>query len=221
MDRWLQALKKVDFKEEFINYPFYVISSPFKGFSDLKYEKRGKSYFAVVMMVVISVFAIANMLYKGFVLSGGYYTANKQINAPYLILMSIAPVALFVVANWSITCITNGNGKMRDIFMVYAYALYPKVLLSIIGLIISNIVTMDESAMAVFFYSFGSVAFAFYLFIGLIIIHEYNFTQGILMIIFTIASMCIIVFVMALFLSLSNEVITLFRTVYQEIMMRL
>lgn len=221
MDRWLQEIKKVDFKEEFINYPFYIISSPFKGFSDLKYEKRGKSYFAVVMMAVISVLAIADALYKGFVLSGGYYTENKQINTIYLIFMSIAPVALFVVANWSITCITNGNGKMRDIFMVYAYALYPKVLLSIIGLITSNIVTMDESAMAIFFYSFGSVAFAFYLFIGLITIHEYNFTQGIVMILFTIVSMCIIVFVIALFLSLSNEVIVFFRTIYQEIMLKL
>lgn len=221
MDRWLQAVKKIDFKEEFINYPFYIISSPFKGFSDLKYEKRGKSYFAVVMMAVISILAIADALYSGFVLSGGYYTENKQINTIYLILMSIAPVALFVVANWSITCITNGNGKMRDIFMVYAYALYPKVLLSIIGLIASNIVTMDESAMALFFYSFGSVAFAFYLFIGLITIHEYNFTQGIVMIVLTIASMCIIVFVIALFLSLSNEVIVFFKTIYQEIMLKL
>lgn len=221
MDRSIQVLQKIDFKEEFINYPFYIISSPFKGFSDLKYEKRGNSCFAVVMMVVISILAIADNLYKGFVLSGGYYTENKQINATYIILMAIAPVVLFVVANWSITCITNGNGKMRDIFMVYAYALYPKVILSIIGLIASNIVTMDESALALFFYSFGSVAFAFYLFIGLIIIHEYNFTQGILMTIFTIVSMCIIVFVVALFLTLSNEVITFFKTIYQEIMLRL
>jgi hypothetical protein len=221
VDRSIQTLQKIDFKEEFINYPFYIITNPFKGFSDLKYEKRGNSYFAVVMMVVISILAIADNLYKGFVLSGGYYTENKQINATYIILMAIAPVVLFVVANWSITCITNGNGKMRDIFMVYAYALYPKVILSIIGLAASNIVTMDESALALFFYSFGSVAFAFYLFIGLIIIHEYNFTQGILMIIFTIVSMCIIVFVVALFLTLSNEVITFFKTIYQEIMLRL
>lgn len=221
MDGWIKALKKVNIKEDFFNYPFYIISRPFKGFSDLKYEGRGKLYFAVVMMVLISLFAICDELYKGFVLSGGYYAEEKRLNTPYLIIMTLAPVALFVVANWSVTAITNGTGKMKDIFMVYAYALYPRLLLAIIGLIVSNIVAADETAFAVFFYTFGMVAFAFYLFVGLIIIHEYTFTQALLMIALTVVSMSIIVFVLALFLSLSNEVIVFFKTVYQEIALKL
>ncbi|HHY82081.1 MAG TPA: hypothetical protein GX505_05300 [Clostridiales bacterium] len=223
MNSLIRVIKSVDLdlKENFITFPFYIISRPFKGFSELKYENRGKHYFAYVMMVLMCLFSIMNELYRGFVLSGGYYVENKTVNTPYVILMTLAPVALFVTANWCVTAITDGNGKMIDIFMVYAYAAYPKLLLSIIGLLVSNIVAVDEAAFASFFYSFGSVAFAFYLFIGLIVIHEYTFTKSIIMIILTIAAMSIIVFVIALFLSLSNEVIVFLRTVLKEVTLRL
>lgn len=221
MDEWIQRLKVVNLKEDFITYPFYIISRPFKGFGDLKYESRGKPYFAVVMMVLLSLFAVCDELYKGFVLSGGYYVKDKTVNTPYLILMTLAPVALFVVGNWSVTAITNGIGKMKEIFMVYAYAAYPKLLLGIIALAVSNFVAVDEAAFALFFYSFGSVAYVFYLFIGLTVIHEYTFAKAVLMIVLTIAAMCIIVFVLALFMSLSREVFTFIQTVYKEITLKL
>ncbi len=213
--------KPVDLKEDFITWPFYIISHPFKGFGELKYENRGKSYFAVVMLFLTCLFSICNELYKGFVISGGYYAEDKIINTPYIIFMALAPIALFVAGNWSITSITNGNGKIKDIFLVYAYASYPRLWLNVIGLIVSNIVTGSEAAFAMFFYNFGSVAFAFYLFIGLIVIHEYSLTQAVRMIVLTVAAMCIIVFVLALFLSLANEVFVFFRTIYRELTLRL
>ena len=217
----VEKLKRVDLKEDFITWQFYLISHPFKGFGELKYENRGKPYFAVVMLFLACLFSICDELYKGFVLSGGYFAEDKIINTPYIIFMTLAPIALFVAGNWSITSITDGNGKMKDIFLVYAYASYPKLWLDVTGLIISNIVTGNEAAFATFFYTFGTVAFVFYLFVGLIVIHEYSFTQAVRMILFTVAAMCIIVFVLALFLSLANEVFVFFKTIYREITLRL
>lgn len=212
--------KRVDLKEDFIKYPFYIMSSPFKGFSDLKYENRGKTYFAVVMVILMCFFNIYDELYKGFVLSK-YYTDNKTVNTLYIVFMTVVPIILFVVANWSVTAVANGSGKMKEIFMVYAYASYPKLLFSLIGLILSNFVTLEEAAFATFFYYFGTIAFMFYLFVGLVVIHEYSFTQSVLMIIMTVIVMCIIVFVAALLLALSNEVIVFIRTVVEELNMRL
>ncbi|NMA83384.1 MAG: hypothetical protein GX962_05915 [Epulopiscium sp.] len=220
MSDLIMKLKAFDLKENFITFPFYIILNPFKGFNDLKYEKRGRTYFPIVMMILLSLFAICDELYKGFVLSG-YYTKDRYINTPYTILISLGPVLLFVIANWSITAITNGIGKLKEIFMVYAYALYPKILLSTIGLMISNFIIVDEIAFSTFFYSFGTVAFAFYLFIGLIIIHEYSFTKAIAMILLTVLSMTIIVFILALFMSLINEVFMFFYTIYTEIRLKI
>ena len=87
-------------------------------------------------------------------------------------------------------------------------------------MILSNLVTAEEAAFSSFFYVFGTVAFLFYLFIGLVMIHEYTFTKSLLMVLMTVMSMCIIVFVLALFITLSNEVIVFFNTVFREINMR-
>lgn len=211
---------RIDLKEDFIKYPFYIISRPFKGFSDLKYENRGKMYFALMVVILMCFFNIYNEMYKGFVLAE-YYTENKTVNTIYIVFMTIVPIILFVIANWSVTAVANGSGKMKEIFMVYAYASYPKIIFSLIGLILSNFVTVEEAAFAMFFYSLGTVAFLFYLFVGLVVIHEYSFTQSVLMIVMTVIVMCIIVFIVALLLALSNEVIVFIRTVVEELTMRL
>jgi len=126
--RIIETLKfNIDLKEDFIKYPFYIISRPFKGFSDLKYENRGKLYFAIALVFLMCFFNIYNEMYEGFVLTG-YHNENKTVNTIYVILMTVIPILLFVVANWSVTAVANGSGKMKEIFMVYAYASYPKII---------------------------------------------------------------------------------------------
>jgi len=219
MSALIQKLKAVNFKEDFINFPLYIISRPFKGFGDLKYEDRGSPYFAFAMMVLLCLFNICDSTYKGFIITG-YYSENMVVNTPYVLIMTIAPVILFVLGNWSVTTITNGSGSLKQIFMVYAYASFPKLILDVIGLVLSNVVTAEEAAFSTFFYAFGTVAFMLYLFIGLVMIHEYTFTKSLLMVILTILAMCIIVFVLSLFITLTNEVFVFFSTVFKEIAMR-
>jgi len=158
-------------KETFLTFPLRILSHPFKGFDEMKFEKKGKILYAVVMLVLFGLLAMMNSAYKGFVLTG-YWQESPNVNIPYVMLMTYAPIVLFVIANWSITSITDGKGKMKEIFLTYTYAMYPRFFCVLFGLILSNYVTKDEAAFATFFYVFAEVCFYFYLFIGLIIIHE-------------------------------------------------
>lgn len=207
-------------KETFLTFPLYIIARPFKGFGELKYDKRGKPVFAVIILLMTGVVATLDIQFKGFVMTG-YYSAFNDVNYYYVFFMGIIPVILFVLSNWSITTITGGIGKLHEILLVYCYALYPKLFLTIIGLILSNFVTVNESAFASFFYIFGTVAFAFYLFIGLITIHDYSFGRAVLMIIFTILAMAVIIFIFALLMSLTGEVGGFFEQLYLETRLRL
>jgi hypothetical protein len=157
--------------------------------------------------------------YTGFSVSR-YYEPDHIISVPYIMLMTLAPVLLFVAGNWSITSISDGKGTAKEIIQVYAYALYPRIILTFAGILISNFVTKEESAFATFFFIFGSVMFYFYLFIGLVVIHEYSFAKSIVMVLQTILAMLIIVFVMALFSSLVNELIQFIITIVYELRMR-
>lgn len=206
-------------KNDFITFPSYIIWSPFKGFDDMKYYRMGKLHYAYVMMAVYCLFKMCDTLFKGFAFTM-YYAETRYINVPYMALMTVTPVALFVVGNWSITAITDGKGRLREIFMVYAYALYPKIILSVIGLVISNVITVDERVFATFFYAFADICFWIYLFVGLIVIHEYTFTKAVIMMVLTFVSMAIIAFVAALLSSLWGEFATFIQVVFTELRMK-
>jgi len=203
------------FKEDFAVLPLFILSRPFKGFYEMKHLRRGKTYFAWSIVVLLCIAALAQETYTGFVISR-VYEPDSIINVPYTLIMTLAPILLFIVGNWSITSITDGNGRVKDIFQVFAYASYPRIILTIIGIVVSNYVTKDESAFAQFFFYFGTAMFLFYLFIGLVVVHEYTFAKSMLMAVETIIAMLLIVFILALFVSLVNELVDfIFKIVYE------
>jgi hypothetical protein len=159
--------------------------------------------------------ALSSAAGTGFIITE-FYQESPVVMIPYVLTMAFAPIALFVLANWSVTTITDGKGSLKNIFMAYTYALYPYIICQLIGLLLSNYVTLDEAAFATFFLVFATVAQYFYLFIGLIVIHDYTFTKAVLTVLFTILAMMIIVFIIALFISLGSEVVSFVYTVYQE-----
>lgn len=210
----------VNLKRDFITFPLYIYSRPFKGFYAMKYEKEGRMYTGIVILALTCLLQLAKTTSTGFIIAG-YYVEHPIVNVPYTIIMTIAPVLLFVFANWGTTCIRDGKGKLHEVFMTYMYAAYPQLILGVVGLIMTHVVTKQEAVFAMFFYTFGVVLFLFYLFIGLIVIHEYTFFKAITMVLLTIIAMIIIIFVLALLGSLSGEFITFIRTVVLEIGMKL
>ena len=206
----LSAVKEVMFK-----FPFYLISHPFKGFDEMKNLKRGDLRFALVVMFALGFVALLRSGYTGFVITG-VFTPDPFVNIPITLIMTYAPIILFVLANWSVTTITDGKGNMREIFLVYCYAIYLSVFTTIIGVVLSNFVTLNEAAFVRFFFGFGTFVWLLYLFIGLIVVHEYSFFKSVLMVIFTIGAMFIITFVFALFFNLFSNVIFFFVTLVQE-----
>ena len=141
-----------------------------------------------------------------------------MVNLPVVLTLTYSPIILFCLANWSITTLTDGKGNLKEIFMTYAYAMYPSVICVLIGIGLSNIVTVNEAQFAVFFFSFGMVLMYAYLFIGLIMIHEYSLVKAFLMVVLTVLAMLIITFVFALFFSLFSNVLFFFETIYFESM---
>jgi len=199
-----------------IDFPLYLLTHPFKGFDDMKNAGMGSMAFAVVALILAGVVSSIEVAYTGFVVTQ-VWVETPYVYVPRVMLFTFSPILLFCLANWSITSITDGKGKMRDIFLTYMYALYPTLYLTLIGVFISNFLTLNEAAFSTFFFAFGAFLHLFLLFIGLIVIHEYTFFRAILMVVLTVLAMLIITFVMALMFSLFSNVIMIFWTVLQEL----
>lgn len=212
----LRALFK-NAHEIFVTFPKYIIARPFKGFDEMKTEKRGSMWFAMTIFILSSLMNILDYMWSGFIFN---HNNPYAFNSLYLALITIFPVLLFVLANWSVTTLMDGKGKMKEIFMTTMYAMFPLLIARIAALLLSNVLTQEEGMIIGTIRGLGSFLFFVYLFIGLVVIHEYSFSGGIAALLLTVLAMMVIQFILMLLLTLASDFISFVLSVIRELTLK-
>jgi hypothetical protein len=205
---------KEDIVEEVFRFPGYMMGNPFKAFSDIKYEGRGSVKACVFFFVLLCINSVLQATKTGWIVNT---TNTRTFNVWATIAGVIVTSLLVAVANWSVSVLTDGSGKFKEIFMVVMYAQYPSIWLSWAYIILSNVLTLDEMAFATFCTTLGIVCMVFYGFIGLVSVHGFGFGKGIASVIFTAIAIVIILFIVLLIATMAGELVTFVSTVAKEI----
>ncbi len=204
-------------KEELL-YAFYVIFHPFDGFWDLKHEKRGsfRSGFMILLLTVVAYFYQA--IGKGYIFDPRPSSAFSIMTA---ISAVIAPLLLWVVANWCLTTLFEGEGTMGDIFTACCYCLTPLPLLIIPATIASNFLTSNEGGIITLMSTIAYLWMGILLFIGMMVTHDYSVVKNVLTCISTIVGMAFLMFLGILFSSLMAKMVSFFTNIITEITYRM
>ncbi len=203
---------------EEILYAFHIMVHPFDGFWDLKHEKRGsiKSAFLILLMV------IATFAYQS--LGTGYVfdqTSAKDYSGIYSTIISvIVPIMLWVVSNWCLTTLFDGEGKFGDIFVATCYALIPIPLLVIPSVMLSNVLVPNEGGIITTITTIAWLWVGMLLIIGMMTTHGYSFLKNLITVIATIVGMVIIMFLAILFFQLMAKLVNLVTQLWLEISFR-
>ena len=210
-----QNRTRTTYWEELV-YSFHVAFHPFDGFWDLKHERRGsvRAAFTFIGLVVLSFFYQA--VGTAFIMNtkGTTSTIFTQI-------ISVAvPLILWIVANWCLTTLFDGEGSFRDITIAVGYAVAPLPLFLIVGTLLSNIVTAEEVTMISLFTTIGFVWCAMLLFFGLMVTHDYSMLKNLLIVICTIVGMAIIIFMALLFSGLIGKMVSFVSSIITELAYR-
>jgi len=204
------------FKEE-LCYASHLAVHPFDGFWDLKHEKRGSVRAAFVYLVL----TIVAFFYKAF---GTGYIFNSEADYTTTIFSTILSVAvpffLFVVANWCLTTLMEGEGSFKDVFVAAGYSLAPLPLLIILSTIASNFLAESETAVMTMLTTIGFIWVGLLLFFGVMITHGYSFFKNVLTILLTIVGMAFIMFLAILFSSLMTKIVGFIYSIYEELSYR-
>ena len=197
-------------------YGFYVIFHPFDGFYDLKHEHRGSVRASLVFVVLTIVAFFYQGIGQGYVLNptGSYATIFSQA------ISVLVPLFLFVVANWCLTTLFEGEGSFKDIFIACSYSLLPLILLIIPATLCSNWVTNTEKDIITMV---GTVAFlwvAVLLFFGTMVTHDYSMGKNFITILGTVVAMAFIVFIVLLFSMLLAKLVSLVTNIVTELQYR-
>ena len=137
------------------------------------------------------------------------------------VISVLIPLLLFVLANWCLTTLFEGEGSFKDIFVAGCYSLVPLPLLLIPATIASNWVTTSEASIVTFV---GTVAFIWaglLIVAGTMVTHDYSMFKNIITILGTIVAMAFIIFIVLLFSMLLSKLVSLATNLVTEIQYRM
>ena len=133
---------------------------------------------------------------------------------------SLFMVLLFVIANWALCTLLDGEGRVIDIYIATCYCLIPIVIARVLETICSNVLTDTEYVFVGMVVVCLNIWFICLLLFSLKTIHNYTLTKTILNALVTLVAMAIIFFILFLFIILVQQLYIFFATVITEIIMR-
>lgn len=204
-------------KKEKLLYPFYVISHPFDGFYEVRHRGRGSIPVALLLIFLFGLSFSLNRKYASFVVN---LFNPRYVNTLTEITGVFIAVLLFAVANWSITCLMEGEGRFKDILTVIGYSMLPMVLTYVPATILSWFIASDEEGIYFLLTNISVLFFVILLLIGIMIIHNFSFGKTIVTLFLTFLALVVIIFIILLVVSLMNQVYLFFESAYTELILR-
>jgi hypothetical protein len=208
--------KKKTFGQE-IAYGFHVIFHPFDGFWDLKHEKRGSVRGSIFFIIL----AIATFYYQAIGLGYLLDPFGKLASVWAQVLGVLVPLFLFVLANWCLTTLFEGEGSFKDVFVASCYCLTPIILLLPLSTILTHFVTTSETGFITLINGICYVWLFLLLFFGTMTTHDFTLGKNIIMTIATVLCMAVIMFVVILFSSLLVKMFSFVSNIVTEISYRI
>jgi hypothetical protein len=205
-------------KLEHYKYPFHVILHPFDGFWDMKYEGKGKTRVALLILAIFVLNIILQKQFAGFLVN---YNDPRTLNSLDDIKFTVLPFILFCIANWSITTLMEGEGRFKEIVMATGYALLPIVLINLPLTYASRFMTSEETPFYYLLNGFASIWFCYLLFVGIMTVHQYTATRTIFTLVLTVIAMGLVVFLGSLMFSMGLQMYYFVIDIYRELIFRM
>ncbi len=195
----------------------HAVTHPMEGFEDMRWKKAGSMKIATVIVLLWFIAAIFYERLYGF----QFHASNdKLFNIIPFIVQTIVLFLTWVVGNWSVCTLLDGEGTMRNIYIYSAYALIPYVASIYIEVLLSHFLIRDEAVFIEAVSWIGLLWSGVLVFSAIKSVHQYSFGMTVVAILLTVIAMLIMLFLLVLLLSLFQQVYVFFYSIYTEIAYR-
>ncbi|MBE6856108.1 MAG: YIP1 family protein [Ruminococcus sp.] len=196
----------------------HAVTHPFEGFEDMRWKKAGSLKIAGLIVLLFFFATIAYGRLYGFQF---YVSYDKTFNIiPYLV-KSIVLFATWVVGNWAVCTLFDGEGTMKNICVYSAYALIPYIAQIYINVILSHFLIRDEYIFMQAIEIIGTGWTVILIFSAIKAVHQYSFLKTVGAVVATVVAMLIMLFLLVLLLSLIQQVWVFILSIYTELSYRI
>ena len=196
----------------------HTVFHPFEGFEDLRWKKGGSVLFASIVIVLWFIGAI---LYDNFYGQQFMMSSVRLFSIVPYIVQTIVLFLTWVVGNWSICTLLEGEGTMKKIYIYSAYALIPYVVQLYIQVILSHFLTRDEAIFITTVSVIGTVWSVVLMFMAIKAVHQYSVSKTLFAMVLTVVAMLLILILLVLLVALFQQVYLFATSVYTEISYRM
>lgn len=194
---------------------FTFMRNPRETVYEIKFKKRASLVGAIVLYVLFAAIQILKIYLTGYL-----FNNVGRSDGLRTILLSTLPLLLLVVCNYYVSSVRDGEGKFKDIFIGFIYALSPYIVLSIPLFLISNITTYNEQAI---YYLVVGIVYAWCginIILTIMELHDYSFWKAIINILLTLVCFILVIAFAFIIYVLCNQLFTYIGSVIREVIIR-
>lgn len=195
-------------------YAFKIPRHPIDRYYDIRVKKKGSIIGATILYLAFFVMFMVYKTCKGFIYQ---YTAVEDMDINAIVIGYFAIVALFVICNYLVTSINDGDGNFKQVYMIPAYGLVPAFVSMLAVTIISYVLTYNEAFLLTIMLIIGISWSVVSIFIGLQVVHDYTFKETVKSLVLTALFMIIIAIVSIIISIMWNSLYTFLYTIGKEV----
>jgi len=197
---------------------FRFIRQPADSFYYIKYKLRGSVGFAITIYTWVVLVRLLTLFWTGFPFNP--YASASDVPVEREVIAAVVLIALWNIANYLVSTITDGEGRFRDVFIGSAYSLFPYALFALPLALFSNLLTLNEQFIFTFSRDLIWVWCGIMLVIMVMEIHNYSFVETLRNIALTIFTMLMFLLTAYVFFVLFNQLADFIRAIVQEVGLR-
>lgn len=194
----------------------YIMLHPVTGFEEMKYKKSGSPLLALLIALVFFIASAVERQFTNFRFNG---SDTENINIIYIFIATFVVFVCFVLANWSITALFDGEGSFKEIWLCCGYSLAPYTLSLLLGTVLSNYMTLQENVILGFISTAGILWSLAMIVLGMIQVHAYSLIKTILSLIGSVVGLLLVLFLSFLLILLFQQFYSFIYSIYEELMM--
>lgn len=172
-----------------ILYAFKTPRHPMDYYYEIRKYRQGSIVSATVIYLLFFLDFMAYKTVKGFIYQN---VKVENMDMGSIVLGFFVLLSLFIICNYLVTSINDGDGTFKQIFMIPAYGLMPAMIAVLIVTCVSHILTYNESFLLTLVLLIGIIWSIITIFIGLQTVHDYTFGETVKSIVLTAVFMLIV-----------------------------
>ncbi len=208
---------KKHFGKEHWKYLLYTMNHPMDGYYWIRHRTLGSVGIAVLLVIAFSLCFSLNRIGANFVVNDiepALVDSFEELTGVLLLY------GLMCVANWSVTCLMDGEGRMRDIAIAIGYAFFPMIPAFLLATGLSHFIVEEEAAFYTMIIGIGVAYTVILALIGIMQVHNYTLGKTLETLLLTFIAMLILIFVALLIGDLVGQVVNFVKSIYTELIYR-